>query len=119
MYTQWINHMLSLHSIRCRLHPVLTSSLSTFTRMASAPETVVPQTDVPRPSALPTARLRKHQSQSLISQNSSEYLDGIEEEWNKRVDVEIETLVDGMVDIVSLAAVRPPSLLAAYTRDIE
>ena len=68
--------------------------------------TDVPQTDVSRPSALPTAKLRQHQPQPLIDQSSAEYLDDIEAEWNKRVDVEIETLVDGMVDIVSLAAVR-------------
>ena len=74
--------------------------------MASASESGVPQTDVSRPSALPTARLRQHHSQPVIDQASNEYLDGIEEEWNRRVDVEIETLVDGMADIVSLASVR-------------
>ena len=66
----------------------------------------VPQTDVSRPSALPTAKLLQRQSQPTIDQNSNEYLDAIEEEWNKRVDVEIETLVDGMTDIVGLASVR-------------
>ena len=66
----------------------------------------VPQTDVSRPSALPTAKLLQRQAKPSVDQNSDEYLDAIEEEWNKRVDVEIETLVDGMVDIVALAAVR-------------
>ena len=66
----------------------------------------VPQTDVSRPSALPTAKLLQRQSQPTIDQKSNEYLDAIEEEWNKRVDVEIETLVDGMADIVGLASVR-------------
>jgi len=67
----------------------------------------VPQTDVSRPSALPTANLlqRGNLSQSLVDQNSAEYLDNIEEEWNKKVDMEVETLVDGMVDLVSLASV--------------
>jgi mediator of RNA polymerase II transcription subunit 22 len=66
----------------------------------------VPQTDVSRPSALPTANLqRTATSQSLVDQNSAEYLDAIEEEWNKRVDMEVETLVDGMVDLVTLASV--------------
>lgn len=66
----------------------------------------VPQTDVSRPSALPTANLqRTATAQSLVDQNSSEYLDAIEEEWNKRVDMEVETLVDGMVDLVTLASV--------------
>lgn len=67
-----------------------------------------PQSDVSRPSALPTANLlqRNTASQPLIDQNSAEYLDAIEEEWNKKVDMEVETLVDGMVDLVSLASVR-------------
>ena len=65
----------------------------------------IPQTDVSRPSALPTANLFQRQPQPLVDQNSDEYLDAIEEEWNKKVDVEIETLVDGMADIVSLASV--------------
>ncbi|KAK0469600.1 uncharacterized protein EV420DRAFT_1634020 [Desarmillaria tabescens] len=67
----------------------------------------IPQTDVSRPSALPTANLLQRGStlQSLVDQNSSEYLDAIEEEWNKKVDLEVETLVDGMVDLVSLASI--------------
>jgi hypothetical protein len=71
----------------------------------------VPPTDVSRPSALPTAHLlhRGPSSQALVEQNSTEYLDSIEEEWNKKVDVEVETLVDGMVDLVGLASVRPAS----------
>jgi mediator of RNA polymerase II transcription subunit 22 len=69
--------------------------------------TDVPQTDVSRPSALPTANLlHRAGAQSIVDQNSAEYLDGIEEEWNKKVDMEVETLVDGMVDLVSLASVR-------------
>ena len=49
-------------------------------------------------------------AQSIVDQNSAEYLDGIEEEWNKKVDREEETLVDGIVtvDLVSLASVRSP-----------
>ena len=37
---------------------------------------------------------------------ASSRLDTIEEEWNKKVDMEVEILVDGMVDLVSLASVR-------------
>lgn len=70
----------------------------------------VPQTDVSRPSALPSANLLPRASQPTIDQNSDEYLDAIEEEWNKKVDVEVETLVDGMVDLVSLASVSIASL---------
>lgn len=66
-----------------------------------------PQTDVSRPSALPTAKLlqRPTFNQALVDQNSDEYLDAIEEEWNKKLDTEVEVLVDGMVDIVSLASI--------------
>ncbi|KAJ7493309.1 hypothetical protein B0H11DRAFT_2005840 [Mycena galericulata] len=66
-----------------------------------------PQTDVSRPSALPTANLlqRGIASQPIVDQNSAEYLDTIEEEWNKKVDLEVETLLDGMVDLVGLASI--------------
>ncbi|KAJ6581079.1 hypothetical protein B0H19DRAFT_1113540 [Mycena capillaripes] len=66
-----------------------------------------PQTDVSRPSALPTANFlqRGTASQSVVDQNSAEYLDAIEEEWNKKVDLEVETLLDGMVDLVGLASI--------------
>ncbi|KAF9818553.1 hypothetical protein IEO21_02658 [Rhodonia placenta] len=65
----------------------------------------IPQTDVSRPAALPTAKLLQRSAVPSIDQNSSEYLDSIEEEWNKKVDVEIDTLVDGMVDLVGLASI--------------
>ncbi|KAG8213241.1 surfeit locus protein 5 subunit 22 of mediator complex-domain-containing protein [Butyriboletus roseoflavus] len=65
-----------------------------------------PQTDVSRPSALPTATLHQRSAvNALVDQDSDEYLDNIEEEWNKRLDAEVEVLVDGMVDIVSLASI--------------
>ncbi|KAG6821324.1 hypothetical protein H0H93_000185 [Arthromyces matolae] len=67
--------------------------------------TDIPQTDVSRPSALPTAKISRGNAPASIDQSSSEYLDSIEEEWNKRVDMEVETLVDGMVDLVSLASI--------------
>ena len=65
------------------------------------------QTDVSRPAALPNARLRATASQSkaLVNQTSDEYLDFVEEEWNKKIDTEVEVLVDGMVDIVGLASI--------------
>lgn len=67
----------------------------------------VPQSDVSRPSKLPTANLLPQgAAPPTADQNSAEYLDAVEEEWNKKVDVEIETLADGMVDLVNLASVR-------------
>lgn len=76
-----------------------------------------PQTDVSRPSALPTAKLlqRSAFNQALVDQNSDDYLDAIEEEWNKKLDAEVEVLVDGMVDIVSLASVRLVCTFSTYT----
>ena len=64
----------------------------------------LPPSDVSRPSALPTANLLRAAVHPLVDQNSAEFLDGIEEEWNKKVDAEVDTLVDGMVDLVSLAS---------------
>jgi mediator of RNA polymerase II transcription subunit 22 len=65
-----------------------------------------PQTDYSRPSALPTARLHKRRLDTAsLEQNSAEYLDNVEEDWNKKVDQEVDTLVEGMVDLVSLASV--------------
>ncbi|TCD61842.1 hypothetical protein EIP91_007832 [Steccherinum ochraceum] len=65
----------------------------------------IPQTDVVRRVALPTASLISRSSQPTIEQDSDTYLDAIEEEWNKKVDVEVETLVDGMTDLVGLASI--------------
>ncbi|KAN0139029.1 hypothetical protein V8E53_003417 [Lactarius tabidus] len=67
----------------------------------------VPQSDVSRPSKLPTANLLPHGAAlPAADQTSVEYLDAVEEEWNKKVDVEIETLADGMVDLVNLASIN-------------
>ena len=66
----------------------------------------LPQSDVSRPSKLPTANLLPQgAAPPAVEQTSAEYLEAIEEEWNKRVDVEIDTLADGMVDLVNLASV--------------
>lgn len=75
-----------------------------------------PQTDVSRPSALPTASLLSRGPAALIDVNSDQYLDTIEEEWNKKVDVEVETLVDGMVDLVNLASVGKIFFVAPCAR---
>ncbi|EIM91420.1 uncharacterized protein STEHIDRAFT_165735 [Stereum hirsutum FP-91666 SS1] len=66
-----------------------------------------PQTDVPRRSAMPTANIgvNSSQVQALLEQPSDEYLDAIEEDWNRKVDIEIETLADGMTDLVNLASI--------------
>lgn len=85
----------------------------------------VPQSDVSRPSALPTASLLQSRTSAAArlaqsqAQNSAQYLDDIEEEWNKKVDTEIETLVDGMVDIVSLASVSCSNTLNTTMREVK
>ncbi|KAL1689810.1 hypothetical protein GGG16DRAFT_57111 [Schizophyllum commune] len=63
--------------------------------------------DVSRPSALPSANFlqRFNTKDAAAEQNSTEYLDAIEEEWNKKVDTEVGTLVDNMVELVGLASV--------------
>lgn len=82
--------------------------MSHFTRRngpADGVSDVTPQTDVSRPSALPSANLRRSNATAAKDQTSDEFLDAIEEEWNKKVDIEIETLVDGMTEIVNLASI--------------
>jgi hypothetical protein len=85
----------------------------------------IPQSDVSRPSALPTASLLQSRTSAAArlaqsqAQNSAQYLDDIEEEWNKKVDTEIETLVDGMVDIVSLASVSCLNTSNPTVREVE
>ena len=71
-----------------------------------APVHASPQTDVSRSSTLPTPKSLQRPIQPSVDQDSDDYLDGAEEQWNRCVDVEVETLVNGMVDIVALAAVR-------------
>ena len=66
----------------------------------------IPQSDVSRPSKLPTAKILPHGAALPgTDQTPAEYLEAAEEEWNKKVDVEIETLAEGMVDLVNLASV--------------
>lgn len=64
------------------------------------------QTDASRPSALPSANIGSRHYEQQTAESSEEYLDIVEEEWNKKVDAEVETLVDGMVDLVAIASVR-------------
>jgi mediator of RNA polymerase II transcription subunit 22 len=72
------------------------------------------ESDVSRPSALPTANLRLRGAQTLSQptnagieneHDSEAYLDAFEEDWNKRIDSEMDVLVEGMTDLVSLAQV--------------
>lgn len=65
------------------------------------------QTDAIRPTALPSASLTSAHAldESPADQTSDEYLNGVYEDWNKKVDAEIETLVDGMTDLVQIASV--------------
>ena len=65
------------------------------------------QTDALRPGALPSASLRARAGEEqTMDIPSEEYLNNMYEDWNKKVDVEIETLVDGMTELVKIAAVR-------------
>jgi mediator of RNA polymerase II transcription subunit 22 len=68
------------------------------------------QTDALRPAALPTAQLRGWAGgeEQAMEETSDEYLDSMYEDWNKKVDIEIETLVDGMAELVNIASVGIP-----------
>ncbi|KAF6757168.1 hypothetical protein DFP72DRAFT_989486 [Ephemerocybe angulata] len=61
-------------------------------------------TDVSRPSALPTANLSRSYS-TQQGQSSTEYLDTVQEQWNQKVDADVDVLVEGMVDLVNLASI--------------
>ncbi|KAG8825444.1 hypothetical protein FRC19_011379 [Serendipita sp. 401] len=64
------------------------------------------QTDALRPAALPTATFRPRGNEDqTIDQTSDEYLDGMYEEWNKKLDAEIEVLVEGMTELVKIASI--------------
>lgn len=64
------------------------------------------QTDALRPAALPSASLKaKTVEEHTLEQTSDAYLDSIYEDWNKKVDVEVETLVEGMVELVHIASI--------------
>lgn len=75
------------------------------------------QSDVSRPAHLVTGQLRTtNQHIPEIEVTSEEYLAGIEEDWNKKIDVEIETLVNGMSDLVGIAAVGDMWVSLAFKR---
>lgn len=63
------------------------------------------QTDASRPSALPSANIGARSYDQPPAETSETYLDQVEEDWNKKVDAEVDTLVDGMVDLVAIASV--------------
>jgi len=64
------------------------------------------KTDFARTAALPTASLfQRAQANPQLDVDSETFLANIEEEWNKKVDTEVETLVDGMVDLVAIASI--------------
>ncbi|GJJ08295.1 hypothetical protein Clacol_002506 [Clathrus columnatus] len=64
------------------------------------------QTDASRPFALPTANIGVRSYEPAPQVSSEEYLENVEEEWNRKVDAEVETLVDGMIDLVSIASIE-------------
>jgi mediator of RNA polymerase II transcription subunit 22 len=78
------------------------------------------QTDVARRAALDTGAIRPRRAPGGavagaagtdgVPLDSTAYLASVEEEWNKRIDADMDVLVEGMVDLVGLASVRraPP-----------
>lgn len=72
------------------------------------------KTDALRPSALPSAAIRPRNEVQQPELTSEQHLNQVYEEWNKKVDVEVETLVDGMVDLVSIATVSKETECFTY-----
>ncbi|GAA5973933.1 hypothetical protein JCM11641_001228 [Rhodosporidiobolus odoratus] len=78
---------------------------------AAPPAKPAHQTDFRRRAVLPStlSSLRANPSASAAGAEvtSEEYLDRIEEELNRRVDGDVEQLVEGMRELVGLARVDP------------
>ena len=71
-------------------------------------------TDVSRRAPLDTGRLRSVRPLTQAAEeerNSEEYLSQMEEDWNKKVDAEVDTLVSDMVALVEIASVNMSSAL--------
>lgn len=64
-------------------------------------------TDYARPSALPTASLRNVQ-QAEQDVNSETYLQQLEEDWNRKIDEQVEVLVNNMMNLVEMSKVSWP-----------
>ncbi|CAE6343496.1 unnamed protein product [Rhizoctonia solani] len=62
------------------------------------------QTDARFRTALPTASLKS--SITVPQVDSETYLQNHEEEWNRLVDAEIESLAEGMADLVGIASIE-------------
>ncbi|KAF7289481.1 hypothetical protein HMN09_01342100 [Mycena chlorophos] len=84
-----------------------------FLASSSSGKGLTAKTDVSRPSALPSANLIPRANNTALGgnnqpsaeQSSREFLTATEEEWNRKIDVELEALLDGMVDLVGLASI--------------
>ncbi|KAG8984721.1 hypothetical protein FRB90_005144, partial [Tulasnella sp. 427] len=64
-------------------------------------------TDFSRPSGLPTANLRSRQQAPAPAPaiDSEEYLYRLQEEWNVKIDEQVQILVNNMVDLVGIAKI--------------
>ncbi|KAG8953221.1 hypothetical protein FRC04_002631 [Tulasnella sp. 424] len=64
-------------------------------------------TDFARPSALPTANIRssQHGAAAALDINSEAYLSQLEEQWNLKIDEQVQILVNNMVDLVDIAKI--------------
>ncbi|GAA6034675.1 hypothetical protein JCM8097_001111 [Rhodosporidiobolus ruineniae] len=90
--------------------------MSTPAPPSSTPSRTALQTDVRRRTVLPStlSNLRSASSagsggRGELDLPSDEYLDKVEEELNRRVDRDVEVLVDGLRDLVALAKLPPPT----------
>ncbi|KAM0789750.1 hypothetical protein ACM66B_006605 [Microbotryomycetes sp. NB124-2] len=100
--------------------PAAGASASATASAGATSTTALPprQTDVRRRAVLPRTLQNMQQSQSSLSASSSnpllsafelpsdEYLDKLEEELNRKVDQDTETLVEGMAELVKMAHIE-------------
>ncbi|BGP43609.1 hypothetical protein JCM10450v2_007783 [Rhodotorula kratochvilovae] len=83
--------------------------------MASTGTAAPRQTDFRRRTVLPSThhnlRTGTNTHGDALDLPSDEYLDRIEEELNRRVDADAQSLVDGMRDLVALARLKTEQML--------
>lgn len=75
------------------------------------------QSDVRRRAVLPTTlqnlKLAAAQSEPTTQLAADDFLDKMEEELNRKVDADVDALVEGMAELVKVHQVRSTSLLVS------
>lgn len=71
------------------------------------------QSDVRLPTALPTGRLGAQRGVGVngAGEDPKAHFDKLEEDVNRTIDVQMEQLVDGFKELITLSSVRQPAQL--------